>query len=600
MNSSDSERDSQFSNTSGSSAEERQPAEGTDGLSSDEAMGLHRSVSRRGFLGTLGMAFMGALGAKLPGLGSDGVSSEGGAGWGLVSEAEAQTSGSSSRSAFAARKTFITSVRNALQSDNLRRSFPSNPNDFSKDVAPYTTNFTKGLPHNEFGEVDPAAYKKLLTALRSGRPADFERITLGGAKRLKNPLAAHAVSFDTLDAYQYRFSKAPPAVGSSTMAAEVAELYWMALNRDTNFTDYGTNAVTSAAASDLTQFSSGAQPKSNGAVTTDLLYRINLQDGLTGPFISQLLYADIPLGNRVINHKIRTVVANTDYLTSFDAWKNIQDGMLIGNDAFDPTDRYVRNGRDLAECFHNDRFPHIFEQLGFILQFGYGIPFSGGHPYNRYSKTTGFATFDYFHLQCLLAEVAKRAMWTEFVRKWQVWRRLRPEEYGGLVHNKIVNSRDSGIALDILLSDSLDRTFSKYGSYLLPQAYPEGSPGHPAYGSGHSVAAGACATILKMWFDEEAEIPSPKVASADGLSLVNYTGPDAGALTVRSEINKYAYNVAQGRMFSGVHYRSDTEEGLLLGEQVAITYMENQRRAFSEKFDFTFTRFNGTTKTIRN
>ena len=599
MNSSGSEKDNQVldSNNTGS---ELQQQDGADGLPSDEAEGLSRAVSRRGFLSTLGMAFMGALGAKMPSLGSGSASNGDGAGWGLIDDAEAQTTGSTPRTAFAARKTFITSVRNALLSDNLRRSFPSNPNDFSKDVAPYTSNFTKGLPHNEFGEVDPAAYRQLLTALRSGRPTDFERITLGGSKRLKNPLAAYAVSFDTLDAYQYRFSKAPPAVNSQQMAAEVAELYWMALSRDTNFIDYGGSALTSAAAGDLSQFAQGAQPKSNGAVTTDLLYRINLQDGSTGPMISQLLYADIPLGNKVINHKFRTVIANTDYLTSFDAWKSTQDGMLIGNDAFDSTERYVRNGRDLAEVFHNDRFPNIFEQLGFILQFGYGIPFSGGHPYNRYSKTTGFATFDYFHLQCLLAEVAKRAMWTEFVRKWQVWRRLRPEAYGGLVHNKIVNSRDTNIALDILLTGALDRTFSKYGSYLLPQAYPEGSPGHPSYGSGHSVAAGACATILKMWFDEEATIPSPKVASADGLSLVNYTGADAGSLTVRSEVNKYAYNVAQGRMFGGIHYRSDCEEGLLLGEQVAITYMENQRRAFSEKFDFTFTRFNGTTKTIRN
>jgi hypothetical protein len=40
-------------------------------------------------------------------------------------------------------------------------------------------NFSKGLPHNELGEVDPAAYDALLVALASGDPADFEAIPRG-------------------------------------------------------------------------------------------------------------------------------------------------------------------------------------------------------------------------------------------------------------------------------------------------------------------------------------------------------------------------------------------------------------------------------------
>src|SRR6266545_3560526 len=32
-------------------------------------------------------------------------------------------------------------------------------------------NFSKGLPHNDLGEVDPAAYNALLVALASGDPA---------------------------------------------------------------------------------------------------------------------------------------------------------------------------------------------------------------------------------------------------------------------------------------------------------------------------------------------------------------------------------------------------------------------------------------------
>ena len=45
-------------------------------------------------------------------------------------------------------------------------------------------NFSKGLPHNGLGEVDPAAYNALLAALSSGDPADFEAIPRGVCQAL--------------------------------------------------------------------------------------------------------------------------------------------------------------------------------------------------------------------------------------------------------------------------------------------------------------------------------------------------------------------------------------------------------------------------------
>jgi hypothetical protein len=50
-------------------------------------------------------------------------------------------------------------------------------------------NFTKALPHNRLGEVDPGAYRALLGALWSGRSEDFRRIPLGGRVKLANPRA---------------------------------------------------------------------------------------------------------------------------------------------------------------------------------------------------------------------------------------------------------------------------------------------------------------------------------------------------------------------------------------------------------------------------
>jgi hypothetical protein len=135
---------------------------------------------------------------------------------------------------------------------------------------------------------------------------------------------------------------------------------------------------------------------------------------------------------------------------------------------------------------------------------------------------------------------------------------------------------------------------SPSGSYLLPQVYPESSPLHPSYPSGHAVVAGACVTILKAYFDESAVISNPVKPSPDGVALERYDG----RLTIGDELDKLASNVALGRNMAGIHYRSDYEAGLNLGEEVAIRLLEEQKNIYNENFYFTLTRFDGTAITI--
>jgi hypothetical protein len=133
----------------------------------------------------------------------------------------------------------------------------------------------------------------------------------------------------------------------------------------------------------------------------------------------------------------------------------------------------------------------------------------------------------------------------------------------------------------------------------LPAAYPEGNPQHPSYGEGHGVIAGACVTALKAFFNESFVIPKPVVASDDGQTLSSYTGADAGQITVGGELNKLANNVALGRDMAGVHWRSDAQQALLLGEAVTISILRDQRATYNEPFSgFTFTKFDGTTITV--
>ncbi len=139
---------------------------------------------------------------------------------------------------------------------------------------------------------------------------------------------------------------------------------------------------------------------------------------------------------------------------------------------------------------------------------------------------------------------------------------------------------------------------AQFGNVLLPMAYPEGSPAHPAYPAGHAAISGACATVLKAFFNENFVIPSPVEANATGTALLPYSGP---ALTLGDEINKLAANISIGRDTAGVHYRSDGIQGMLAGEQVAIPLLQEYSMSYNETFNgFTFKRFNGTTALIKN
>ncbi len=64
--------------------------------------------------------------------------------------------------------------------------------------------------------------------------------------------------------------------------------------------------------------------------------------------------------------------------------------------------------------------------------------------------------------------------------------------------------------------------------------------------------------------DETFPIPNPLTTTGDGLRTVPYTGPDAHRITVGGELNKLASNVGFGRIFAGIHWRQDIEQGMLM------------------------------------
>jgi hypothetical protein len=536
-------------------------------------------LDRRSFLWRLGVGattLVGLSSLKLPN---------------MESEAEAEELGPLK---YSRRRNLAKKIR--LDAANLAKNRPTVKHPTNGEEELYHSkiaNYSKGLPHNNLGEVDLSAYNALLGALSTGNPEDFEAIPIGGSRKLTNPQAGLAFDLEGPDSHHLSIRPSPTIAGSEA-ASELAELYWIALVRDVHFMDYDSDATIDAAATELSTFSDFRGPKSGGYVRPNTIFRGNTEGDLIGPYISQFLWLDIPMGALTIPQTMHTAMPGIDYLTAYNDWLNIQNGAAAMPYTYDPTPRYIRNLRDMAEWVHVDALYQAYHQACLIL-LGMGARLNPGNPYIQSRTQIGFGTFGGPHFLSLVPEVAARALKAAWFQKWFVHRRLRPEAFGGLVHHTRYGTASYPVNHEILDSIALDRIFSAHGLYLLPVAYPEGSPAHPSYCAGHATVAGACVTILKALFDESFVIPDPVVPDASGTSLLPYIGDN---LTVGNELNKLAANVALGRNAAGIHYRSDYTESIKIGENVAIGILQEQKETYNEDVSFTFTSFDGTTITI--
>jgi hypothetical protein len=488
------------------------------------------------------------------------------------------------------------SIRVQAAADERAVTIPANLNNGDEDKYPDRGgSYSKGLPHDANGAVISSAYDSLLKALSSGLWADFEAVKLGGLVPLVDPQSGLAFDLEGTDSHQLELPPAPP-VASDVKAAEAVEVYWMALLRDVPFSQYATHPLAEAAAKELSSLPSFSRclHGTHEPVTAANLFRGFNPGDLEGPYVSQFLYKTLEFGAAEVVQRFQTLLplwaGGTDWLTDYPTWLAVQNGQgpnalawktnMGGLNRVDPVRRYVRGGRDLAQYVHVDvLFEAYFNACLFLID--NGAPLNAGNPYLGSKTQTGFGTFGGPHVKAILAEVATRALKAVWFQKWFVHRHLRPEAYGGLVHNaKTGVKQDVTLPDSILSSRAVARCFSQNGTYLLPHAFPEGCPQHPSYGQGHGTVAGACATIVKAFFDETWKIPDPMVPSDDGLSLVSYTGP--GELRVGGEMDKLAANIALGRDHAAVHWRSDYAQSLILGEKLAVSILKDQLDTFNE------------------
>ena len=390
-------------------------------------------------------------------------------------------------------------------------------------------------------------------------------------------------------------------------------------------------------------------PQANRTITTNTIFRgINPGD-IVGPYISQFLWRDVPWGSQVLEqiqhplnlYDINNIKQGRDYLTSYNIWLDIQKGRKIDGDDFNKDDvdknfkRHIITGRDLTYYVHVDQLYQAYLNACLILSApkrfgGLEVKVDPLLPYQdktEYPNEMGFGTFREPHIITLVTEVATRALKAVWYQKWKVHRRLRPEAFGGRIHKKLTDNAPYPIHQDIINKINNNQILARIkehnkhqnikfqpmdpdGTYLLPQAFREGSPTHPSYGAGHATVAGACVTILKAWFKEDEPISNPvepviltipieirdsnnQILYKKTTELQPYTGTGANQLTVGGELNKIAANIAIGRDWGGVHYRSDYAESIVLGEQIALGILQEQAITYNEKFACELTRFNG-------
>jgi hypothetical protein len=438
----------------------------------------------------------------------------------------------------------------------LAHPFPERVSNGDEDEFPGLANFTKALPHDDLGEVDPDAYQTLLRALESGQPEDFEAIPMGGAAKLADPQGAFAFTPEGPDPWS-RVLEPPPRMASEAFAGEMVECYWLALAREVPYSRYGDEPVTAAAIAGLARFDDYRE------VDAATLFRSAELPGVnTGPYVSQFLLQPYTMGSTLIDQRYTTTIAGDDHLTDYADWLAVQNGGTGSTQArFDPLPRYIRNGRDLGEWSHRD-FSYQGPLVAALILLRYGPDaVAPDHPDRSSTTTFGVVSSGAPDVLDHVARSALAAMKAAWYNKWLIHRRLRPEESAGRIHNHLTGA--AAYPLHPTLTDAavLDVLYSRYGSYLCPQAYPEGCPTHPAYPGATAAIGGAGITVLKQRFNTDFEIPDPVVPADDGLSLKPWTGEP---LTVGGELNKLAFNMAFGRDTAGVHFRRDEVRGILL------------------------------------
>ncbi|MEL6709424.1 MAG: bromoperoxidase [Pseudomonadota bacterium] len=419
----------------------------------------------------------------------------------------------------------------------------------------------------------------------------------------------------------------------------------------------------------------------DGLLNAQTVFRGSSPGSDEGPYLSSLLLMGtndrtgnrsaldgfIVYGAQSVDQRVPRAPDGDDYMVDWDEYLDVQRGYRVqaadcsdsGQALMGADRRFIRTPRDLATYVHFDALYQAYLNACLIL-LGNGTAFdpafdqlsgsSGAQVFLPGPNETsidvnagGFALYGGPHILTLVTEVATRALKAVRFQKFNNHIRLRPEalaarvEKAAEIDKKVSgdSNREGCTPFAQMRSDlettGLIQAVTRHNSRLtttptrtaastalLPMAFAEGSPMHPAYGAGHATVAGACVTVLKAFFDTsamlvqidrtlpqnacgqspevseigfftseqiDARINAPGVTNASVEFVRVVTGNGASELVavpidcpliLEGELNKLAANISIGRNMAGVHYFTDYYDSVRMGEEIAIGMLEEQ------------------------
>jgi len=461
----------------------------------------------------------------------------------------------------------------------------------------YRAVFSKGFTHPDTKGPSGPAYNDFVSGLQNRNMTKIQT-TNNSFKRIVDSYCV--CDFELVGKFKACFQINPsPLALSNHAAAELIEVYNMVLLRDVNISEWdASNNIVNDVLNSLNLVKQHlVAPMENNQITVNTLFRGASSGDLIGPYVSQFLFYPITIGAFTVEQKYVSPDTDFEYLTDISQFLDSWNGKVISPFVTGPT-RYLTTIRDCASYIHLDPMWQPFFMAATILQ-NMGVPLSGPLvPDRTGSKFVNLGPIDLFSTMTEAAKLAMNATWCYKYSQL----RYRPEEMAYQVHLKKTDG--SGLEFpELLLSNPvLDKIFTKFGNYLMPQAYPEGSPSHPSYPSGHATLAGAMITIIKAFFKiTDSTVILAKIPSSDGSSLQNYlVSGQPVYLKVNDELDKLASNCGTFRNFAGIHYRRDSEDGILMGEQVALQLLEELVKRYSSRVSFTVKKRYGSIVEIKN
>ena len=400
-----------------------------------------------------------------------------------------------------------------------------------------------------------------------------------------------------------------------------------------------------------TVFRGGSPGVTQGPYVSQFMLMGNTdQTGASSPALGKITY-----GAQEIDQRVPAPPVGDDYMVDMNDWLDVQQGFDVnainntrpGQNLAGRPRRFIHTPRDLATYVHYDALYQAYLNACLIL-LGGGTPFdpgfdnlSGSSNFQVMTNAVGqdmmaansggFALYGGPHILTLVTEVATRALKAVRFQKFNTHIRLRPEALAGRLEKakEIEKAYPSVCGCFSKMAEDLKKTTeairkhnqnlpaprTSANTILLPMAFAEGSPMHPAYGAGHATVAGACVTILKAWFDTSAVLSevggkvafhtAEQIKAAGGaVTYLQYETNADGTkleakkakcpLTLEGELNKLAANISIGRNMGGVHYFSDYYDSARMGEAIAIGMLAEQALGYpTDPFVLSIPTFDG-------